>query len=140
MRSNTSSREIISFEDQDYKVALRIRKDLLDLFAALEHIASKLKSLPVTSTHARVASNMQSSIVQYLQTHMFTLRLLPNISTARVSIQNNEYVKVLEMQIASTQQQIKDLTARRKFDDVRILNEALEELTIELDIAEAGDG
>jgi Rabenosyn Rab binding domain len=71
---------------------------------------------------------------------MFTMRLLPNISTARVSIQNNEYVKVLEMQIASTQQQIKDATARRKFDDVRILNEALEELTIELDIAEAGDG
>lgn len=60
---------------------------------------------------------------------MLTIRLLPNGTKETKS----DYLNVIDIQIDSMQQAISDAVTGRKFEDVVILREALEELMTERD-------
>jgi hypothetical protein len=103
----------------------------------LEQICKTLGNLPntfkFTNSVLRVIENMNLAIVQYLQSRMFILRLLPNVTMANAVKMKSEYVLMLEQQVLAVEQQIRDGTARRKFEDVKILKISLDELILERD-------
>lgn len=128
---------------------MRIRKEMLELFQKLEQTAQKLLLIPPEYLGGRsknnrksageiIARNLHISIVHYLQLRMFTLRLFPNpkpISAASSPIKiKSEFAVLLEQQIANIEQQIREATACRRFEDVRALQRSLNELIEELNL------
>ncbi|KAI8812034.1 FYVE zinc finger-domain-containing protein [Cladochytrium replicatum] len=77
-----SQRRNLTADHPEYVAASRYRKSLLDHFAAMDHLGKRLKSLKTTTVYQqRVHSNIHLAMMQYLQSKMFTLHLMPNVTT-----------------------------------------------------------
>nr|KAJ3415039.1 carboxypeptidase Y-deficient [Polyrhizophydium stewartii] len=72
----------ISLTDQDYQVALKLRKTLLDVFTEIERLGKQIKQLPTSNASTRrLQDNMHLAAVQFLQANMLTLQLMPSSRT-----------------------------------------------------------
>ena len=117
-------RQVILLEDQDYQMGLKIRKELLDLFAQVERVAKLIKALSVTGPSTKqLYFNVSVSIGQYLQQRMFTLKLMPSTTP-----KGDQRLEALSIQIEQMEEQLKEATLKRRFEDVPALKEALEDL------------
>ncbi len=116
------ARSIISMEDQDYSLAQHHRKTLLDLFALVEKCAKS--PLPAGNDAQRIHASFVAHVVHFLQGSVPALRMLPLPTREIVS----EFLGVLDCQIAHVDQEVRDATARRRFEDVGALKESLAEL------------
>ncbi|KAL2911890.1 carboxypeptidase Y-deficient [Polyrhizophydium stewartii] len=75
-------RRTISLTDQDYQVALKLRKTLLDVFTEIERLGKQIKQLPTSNASTRrLQDNMHLAAVQFLQANMLTLQLMPSSRT-----------------------------------------------------------
>ena len=102
----------------------------------------RIKSHPSpTPTTTRLLTSLHLSIITFLQTHMFTLQLMPKITTpaktnkalpAIPSSQNEEEIRVLEEQRRLVEGFLGDALRRRKFEDAASLRVGLEELEGEI--------
>ena len=77
----------LSIRDQEYAVALRLRKDLLDLFVLVEGVGKRIKEdmaqdRLLQRRSGRLHEGVYAALIQFLQMHMFTLQLLPSPSTS----------------------------------------------------------
>ncbi|KAJ3057232.1 carboxypeptidase Y-deficient [Rhizophlyctis rosea] len=145
---NLTNRETISLEDRDYQMAARYRKVLMDQFAELDKLGKHIKALPTNSpTLKRVQANIAQATLQYLQTHMFTLQLMPKITRAqdttsaiaeeiktlsladmtRLSDAKQE-LEILEQQADQVRGFLDDAVRRRRFEEVATLRESLREV------------
>jgi hypothetical protein len=113
----------------------------------MDSLGKQIRRLPATpGSHAqRLQDNIYFSIIQFLQNHMFTLQLLPNLEPPSplgkqsFTASEKETMKDLEDEIMVLQEQSKqveaylvDATSRRRFEDAQMLKESLDELTLEL--------
>ncbi|EGF79391.1 hypothetical protein BATDEDRAFT_25704 [Batrachochytrium dendrobatidis JAM81] len=152
------SRASVSVEEQDYQIALRYRKQLLDYFTELERHAKQIKRLPTSSTMTlRLHENVHQSAIQFLQANMLTLQLMPDtigfkarqlgnasdgIRPDRKKILSTEHdamykeldmtSQALDEQIAQLEGMLLDATSRRRLEDAVVLNTSLSELRQEL--------
>ncbi|KAF9209548.1 carboxypeptidase Y-deficient, partial [Haplosporangium sp. Z 27] len=70
----------INQDHQDYKLAARTRKELLDDFALFDSISKKIVKLPAHSQHQKqLHTNLYWWATQYLQTNMFPLSVIPKV-------------------------------------------------------------
>ncbi|ORY39499.1 FYVE-domain-containing protein [Rhizoclosmatium globosum] len=145
-----SSQNIIRMEDKEYIIASRHRKTLMDYFAEIEKLGKRIKSLPAPSSqHQKLQDNIQMYIIQYLQTKMFSLTLMPKVtpppgsnlmskvqSTTLAEMQRidaaNKALEVMEDQEKALRVQLEDALKRRKLEDAGALREALEEVEREI--------
>ncbi|KAI8622571.1 FYVE zinc finger-domain-containing protein [Chytriomyces sp. MP71] len=149
-----SSQSVIKKEDREYIVASRHRKTLMDHFANMEKIGKRIKALACSTTlQQRLQDNLQISIIQYLQAHMFTLSLMPKVTppagaaTAGSSASKIQEVKfsdmqrldaaskaleVMEGQEAMLRTQLEDAVRRRRLEDAGALREALDDVEAEV--------
>ncbi|KAJ3280227.1 carboxypeptidase Y-deficient [Borealophlyctis nickersoniae] len=140
------NRANISYEDRDYQMAARYRKVLMDYFAELDKLAKQLKTLHSPSpTLRRIESAISTSIVQYLQIHMFTIQLLPKpVSSSSSSpvpqnvnitalVEAKQQLQVLETQEEQVRGFLDDAVRRRRFEEVEMLKESLSEVVEEVD-------
>ncbi|KAJ3160596.1 carboxypeptidase Y-deficient [Geranomyces michiganensis] len=151
-----SNRSAVRYEDNDYQIASKYRKSLMEWFSELDKLGKRIKaqqsatgpSKP-TSTTARLLSALHLAIITYLQTHMFTLQLMPKVSTAVAgskplpptpmsSAMDPAQLAVLVDQRALVQGFLDDALRRRRFEDAAALQESLDELDREIEQAHAG--
>ncbi|KAJ3126789.1 carboxypeptidase Y-deficient [Physocladia obscura] len=77
-----SSQKVIKMNDHNYLIASRHRKSLMDYFATIEKLGKRIKAIPAESPrHQKVQDNIQVSVIQFLQANMFTLSLMPKVTT-----------------------------------------------------------
>ncbi|KAJ3128841.1 carboxypeptidase Y-deficient [Nowakowskiella sp. JEL0407] len=162
-----TSRKNLTADHPEYIAAARHRKKLMDYFAELDKLGKRAKSIPSKSVYfQRFHKNYHLATVQYLQSHMFTIQLLPNVSsrlstptlpkkesnpkivakTISTVSESSDWVMVppkskedAQLMIEVLQQQrdqvdgfLKDAMKRRKFEDAKSLQTALEEIEIEI--------
>ncbi|KAI9143815.1 FYVE zinc finger-domain-containing protein [Paraphysoderma sedebokerense] len=66
---------------KSYHLATSYRKELVSWFSQVDNLAKKIHSLPTSSTQEkRIHQNILMATNNFLQTHMFTLSLLPKLS------------------------------------------------------------
>ncbi|KAJ3078145.1 carboxypeptidase Y-deficient, partial [Rhizoclosmatium hyalinum] len=110
----------------------------------------RIKSLPAPSSqHQKLQDNIQMYIIQYLQTKMFSLTLMPKVTpppgsnlmskvqtTTLAEMQRidaaNKALEVMEDQEKALRVQLEDALKRRKLEDAGALREALEEVEREI--------
>jgi hypothetical protein len=142
-----SSSKAFTVSDDDYKIAIKLRQELLDCFADIDRISKKIKvssSESITGTR-KLEDNIYFSTIQFLQTHMFTLQLLPspkqedNTKSRVLSAQDQASVQSLKKELEVLIEQSKQVeaylveaTSRRKFEDAQMLKESLDEIGIEI--------
>ncbi|KND00886.1 uncharacterized protein SPPG_09166 [Spizellomyces punctatus DAOM BR117] len=135
-----ANRPTVDYEDRDYQMANRYRKNLLDYFSELDKLCKTVKSLPgSTPSVQRLHHNITLSVIQYLQSHMFTLQLMPKVnkkgveSPAIASITIDPELEVLEQQYKQVEGFLQDSLKRRRFEDANALKESLQELGREIE-------
>ncbi|TPX72131.1 hypothetical protein SpCBS45565_g00526 [Spizellomyces sp. 'palustris'] len=135
-----ANRPTVDYEDRDYQMANRYRKNLLDYFSELDKLCKTVKSLPgSTPSVQRLHHNISLSVIQYLQSHMFTLQLMPKVnkkgaeSPAIASIIIDPELEVLEQQYKQVEVFLQDSLKRRRFEDANALKESLQELGREIE-------
>ncbi|KAH6560835.1 hypothetical protein BASA50_007420 [Batrachochytrium salamandrivorans] len=146
------TRSKVSLQDQDYQIALKHRKQLLDYFTELERTAKQIKTLatPHAATQ-RLYSSIHQAAIQFLQANMLTLQLMPTTHEYRVDqhameenrvarkrfathADEDEYallggtLTVLEEQVSQLESMLLDATSRRRLEDAVTLNESLGEM------------
>lgn len=142
-----SSSKSFTVNDDDYQTSIIRRQELLDCFADIDRISKQIKtscasgSIPGTR---KLEDNIYFSTIQFLQTHMFTLQLLPSPkqkdTKSRVrSAQDQASVQSLKKELDVLIEQSKQVetylveaTSRRKFEDAQMLKESLDEIGIEI--------
>ncbi|KAJ3250578.1 carboxypeptidase Y-deficient [Boothiomyces macroporosus] len=126
----------VDMNDQDYQQALKLRKELLDIFAQVEQISKRIKSLPTCNPQTRkLQDNVHLAIIQYLQTHMFSLQLLPNTSSQEPAVEYlDTEIIVIQDSIVQLKRQLQDSVSRRKFEDAESIRMQLSELEQQLEI------
>ncbi|KAI8825233.1 FYVE zinc finger-domain-containing protein [Fimicolochytrium jonesii] len=138
---NMANRVVTEYDDPEYKLASKYRKDLMEWFSELDKLGKRVKSHPTpTPTTTRLLTALHLSIITFLQTHMFTLQLMPKITTPNKALpavpssssQNDEEVRVLEEQRRLVEGFLGDALRRRKFEDAASLRVGLEELEGEI--------
>ncbi|ORX81408.1 hypothetical protein K493DRAFT_292756 [Basidiobolus meristosporus CBS 931.73] len=141
----------------DFQKAAQIRKRLLDSFSQFDTISKKINSLATNSPWERqLQSNIHLAATQYLQTYMFSLSLLPKLfkkdsddshsitTTTFDQLQNepdagqkkgknSEILDVLQEQYTQVQGFLHEATKQRRFDDVRLLKQSLNDLAQEME-------
>lgn len=145
------ARKNLTSDHPEYITASRLRKSLMDHFSALDRIAKRLKSIPTPAApyHRRFYDNFVKAIAQYLQTHMFTLQLMPNIEAKKESKVKEVRLdkidagggggkgSVVELEVLETQRRLvegylRDAKRERRGEDVKSLEVALGELEDEI--------
>ncbi|RKO90920.1 FYVE zinc finger-domain-containing protein [Blyttiomyces helicus] len=164
-----SSQVEIKLEDSAYLLAQKHRKSLMDYFAELDRLSKQIKALPAKSSDTRrIQENISLSTLQFLQTHMFTLRLMPNAGRRAPAPQTvvissspsspappkpkraaeppkrplspgtQAELDVLEEQRRQVEGFIDEAVRRRKLEDAAMLRESLMELEDEIERRRAG--
>ncbi|KAJ3301223.1 carboxypeptidase Y-deficient [Kappamyces sp. JEL0829] len=131
----------ISQNDQDFQVSLRLRKELLDLFAAIDQIAKRIKALPTEKAgERRFQDSVFVALMSWLQQNMFTLQLMPSVAKrkeAELPPIQHEAVLVIEETIDQLNEALREAIARRKFEDAEAIRGQLHELSQELELKKA---
>ncbi|KAK9764036.1 carboxypeptidase Y-deficient [Basidiobolus ranarum] len=140
----------------DFQKAAQIRKRLLDSFAQFDGISKKINNLPSNSPWERqLQNNIHLAATHYLQTYMFSLTLLPklfkkdnddsSITTTtfgdlqnepkfeQKKVKNSELLDVLQEQYSQGQGFLHQATKQRRFDDVKLLKQSLNDLAQEME-------
>ncbi len=131
------ARSNISHQDQDYQVSLKLRKELLDSFAAIDHIAKSIKALATKSISTqKLFNSIYISIVSWLQNNMFTLQLMPVIKDKQVEPIQNGAVLVLQETIKQLENSLQDAISRRKLEDAESIEIQLQDMKLELQLLE----
>ncbi|KAJ8661316.1 hypothetical protein O0I10_003066 [Lichtheimia ornata] len=142
-------KEKISKQSKEtFQRAGKIRKSLLDNFALFDALAKRIKTLPASSSaFRRLQSNVCTAANMYLQQNMLPLQMLPRIlkpaekrnGSKRINgSASSSRVQELQLQLQAFQEQqmlvegyIKEAQQARKFDDVKLLKQSLDELAVE---------
>ncbi|KAJ3027840.1 UNVERIFIED_CONTAM: carboxypeptidase Y-deficient [Siphonaria sp. JEL0065] len=149
-----SLQNTIRMEDKEYILASKHRKTLMDYFADMEKLGKRIKAIPGAShQHQKVQDNIQIMIIQFLQSHMFTLTLMPKVTPAPGSKGNggggdkfqvvsfadmqrldqaSKTLEVMEAQEATLRSQLEDAVKKRRLEDAGALREALEDVEVEV--------
>ena len=149
------SRQNLSIDDQNYQLALKYRKNLLDLFNELEGIGKVVKALGnrnANKSTRKLHDNIHIAIIQYLHENMLTLQLMPSTMEQQatnatksenvvfksaqdevVYLQHQQTVLVLDEQRRQIETSLVDATSRRRLEDAMALRENLNELQIEIE-------
>jgi protein-arginine kinase activator protein McsA len=129
------NQKVSSPKDQIYQITLKVRKQCLDLFQEIETIAKKVKQLPTSNIQEQKLNEfIYISTMQFLQSNMFTLRLMPaikNPDTTKPPKIIPEKVNVVQDTIKELSQQMQELIKKRKFEDASIIKEQIKELESE---------
>ncbi|KAJ3268436.1 carboxypeptidase Y-deficient [Terramyces sp. JEL0728] len=128
----------VDMNDQDYQQALKLRKELLDIFSQVEQISKRIKALPTANAQTRkLQDNVHMAIIQYLQTHMFSLQQLPSTSSSpqdpAIEYLDTEII-VVQDSIVQLKRQLQDAISRRKFEDAESIRVHLSELEEQLEV------
>ncbi|KAJ3416991.1 carboxypeptidase Y-deficient [Chytridiales sp. JEL 0842] len=148
------NREVIKSDDREYIMAARYRKNLMDYFSEIEKIGKRIKTLEAKgSSSQKLQDNIHASTIQYLQSHMFTLHLMPKVtpthlppetklsptSVKRITLEEIQRVgearkglEALEEQEAQLRKQVEEAVKRRRLEDAQSLKEALGEVEREV--------
>lgn len=115
----------LSIRDQEYAVALRLRKDLLDLFVLVEGVGKRIKEdmaqdRLLQSKSGRLHEGVYAALIQFLQMHMFTLQLLPSPSTSTSKQKKKR---------ASFSVQIDDVVGRALLDSITHMQAELDQIS-----------
>lgn len=142
--------KVIKLNDASYQQALLLRKQLSESFSILERLAKDVKQLSTDSPClSKIYDGVNRYLVGYLQTHMFTLKLVPRPTAA---VEENKKVviikgkresnaergllemnrNVLEEQKERLKKQILEGERRRRFEDLEALHDAVIEIELEL--------
>ncbi|TPX60854.1 hypothetical protein PhCBS80983_g01517 [Powellomyces hirtus] len=143
-----SNRAVVEYEDSDYQLASRYRKSLMEWFSELDKLGKRIKLHPTSSkTTTRVLNALHLSIITYLQTHMFTLQLMPKVgapapppkdsATSAFPTMDPAQLAVLQEQRKLVQGFLDDALRRRRFEDAAALRESLDELDREIKLGGA---
>ncbi|KAJ3045377.1 carboxypeptidase Y-deficient [Rhizophlyctis rosea] len=144
---NLTDRESITLEDGDYQMAARYRKILMDQFSEMDKLGKHIKALPTESpTLRRIQANIAAATLHFLQTHMFTLQLMPKITRpsdvtavtndvktmsladmTRLSDAKQE-LDILQQQAEQVRGFLEDAVRRRRFEEVATLRDSLREV------------
>ncbi|KAI9328620.1 FYVE zinc finger-domain-containing protein [Obelidium mucronatum] len=146
-----SSQNTIRMEDKEYIIASKHRKNLMDYFAEMEKLGKRIKAIsPASSQHQKVQDSIQIAIIQFLQSHMFTLSLMPKVTssmsttggTDKIQIvsfadmqrlnEASKTLEVMEAQEATLRAQLEDAVKKRRLEDAGALREALDDVEAEV--------
>lgn len=145
MINHFSKEKITKQSKETFQRAGKIRKSLLDNFALFDALAKSIKTLPARSpAFRRLYSNVCAAANMYLQQNMLPLQMLPRIlkpadkRNGAKRINSSSRVQELQLKLQAFQEQqmlvegyIKEAQAARKFDDVKLLKQSLDELAVE---------
>ncbi|KAJ3234665.1 carboxypeptidase Y-deficient [Chytriomyces hyalinus] len=146
-----SAQTSVKMDDRAYILASKHRKTLMDLFAKIESVGKKIKSLPTSSVgEQRLQDSIQIALIQYLQGNMFTLTLMPKV-TQQKPVQSSlgtvtsiafsdlqrldaasKTLDVMQGQEAALRGQMEEAIRKRRLEDAGALREALDEVEAEV--------
>ncbi|KAJ3332540.1 carboxypeptidase Y-deficient [Blyttiomyces sp. JEL0837] len=153
--SLSNAREVKA-TDHDYLSAVKYRKALMDYFAEIDSIGKRIKALPAKSQSFRkLQDNIHHATIQYLQSNMFTLNMMPNVTNPngkppsspttegkirKMTLDELERLdaasKALEAMEAQENQLrtfIDEAIGKRRLEDAAVLKEALRDVVVEVD-------
>lgn len=129
------SRPEIHSQDQDFQASLKLRKTLLDSFSAVDTIAKTIKNLECRphSMIQRFHQGVYLALLQYLQSHMFTLQLLPTPKRKTMQITVVDGKKEYELEAIRESMKQLEVDMERavldgRVDDVSAIGEAISEM------------
>ncbi|KAJ3012276.1 carboxypeptidase Y-deficient [Thoreauomyces humboldtii] len=130
--------------NRDYQLAARYRKSLMEWFSELDKLGKRIKIQPPgTPTINRLHSALHLSIITYLQTHMFTLQLMPKLRTNAPPPAATPEVLAARAQLPVLREQralvvgyLDDARRRRRLEDAAALKESVDELDVEIAMLE----
>jgi hypothetical protein len=123
-------RKVIYSNDQDYQLAFKLRKTILDHFSELDHFGKAIKAIPTSATSiSTIQNNIMLSVLQFLQKHMLSLKMMPVV---RPKEEEPEIIGVLKDTIGKMEEQLNEALLRGKNDDADILQAQIQEMEKEL--------
>ncbi|KAJ3074996.1 carboxypeptidase Y-deficient [Podochytrium sp. JEL0797] len=149
-----SSQNVIKSQDKEYILATKYRKLLMDYFADIDKLGKRIKSVPTTlPQHQKVQDSIYMAIVQFLQSHMFTLTLMPKVTAPVASTPGSSspavktvvfsdikrleevtsMLDVMEAQEAAIVGQLEDAVRKRRLEDAGALREAVDDVRGEVE-------
>ncbi|ORX87073.1 hypothetical protein BCR32DRAFT_16335 [Anaeromyces robustus] len=128
---------------QDYQNATKYREKLIKNFHQIDLLSKRILKLPTNSKYYRtLQNNIAKGSVIYLQNNMITLKMLPeknDVTIINEDIENTKRIKeikdtldVLNDQYTLLQGYYQDALFRRKFDNVKTLEESIQDVTDEI--------
>jgi transcriptional regulator of aromatic amino acid metabolism len=120
-------------EDQEYQVALGLRKQILESFFEMDRAAKAIKGFSATGNVRKLYDNVFTSVLLYLQSHMFTLEALPLPQTTDVPIQLETIESMaIRESIHELEFALEDCISKRRFEDAEHIRKHIEQLQVEL--------
>jgi hypothetical protein len=120
-------------QDQEYQVALGLRKQILDSFFEMDRAAKAIKGFPGGGNVRKVYDSVFASVVLYLQNHMFTLEALPfpNSNDVPIQIETAEAMAIRES-IQELESALDDCISKRRLEDAEQIRRHISQLREEL--------
>jgi hypothetical protein len=121
-------------KDQEYQVALGLRKQILDSFSEIDHAAKAIKRLEATGNVRKLYDNVFTSVLLYLQNHMFTLEALPfqtNEDVVPIQIETQESMAIKES-IKELKISLEECISKRRFEDAETILVQIKQLELSM--------
>jgi hypothetical protein len=120
-------------QDQEYQVALNLRKQILDSFTEIDRAAKTIKGFEATGCLRKVYDNIFTSVLLYLQNHMFTLEVLPfqTNDSVPVQIETQESLAIKES-IKELHFSLEESVTKRRFEDAEEIRSHIKQLEYQL--------
>ena len=145
---------------KEYVLASKVRQNLSKLFSQYETLIRKIKSCEIHGNdkfQKKLKESILKPAIDFQQTYILTLTLLPRLSNKNVETddldikEQSELDNTLEFKSFELQNQliafkdqrdnlmkmINDANASRRFDDVKLLAQNLDELNQEISLLES---
>jgi len=132
-----------NYSQQDYQNATKYREKMIKNFHQIDLLNKRILKLPTDSKYYRtLQNNIAKGSVIYLQNNMITLKMLPeknDVTIINENIENTKRIKeiketldVLNDQYTLLQGYYQDALFRRKFDNVKTLEDSIQDVTDEI--------
>ena len=123
-------RQLIYSSDQDFTLALKLRKSILDQFSELDHQAKKIKALPsMNRNNITIQQNILRGVLIFLQSQMLSLQIMPSV---RPKHEQSEIVNVLNDSIAQMNTQLNEAIKNGNEEEITALSTQIKDLEREL--------
>ena len=123
-------RQLIYSSDQDFTLALKLRKSILDQFSELDHQAKKIKALPsMNRNNITIQQNILRGVLIFLQSQMLSLQIMPSV---RPKHEQSEIVNVLNDSIAQMNIQLNEAIKNGNEEEITALSTQIKDLEREL--------
>ncbi|ORX44338.1 hypothetical protein BCR36DRAFT_586194 [Piromyces finnis] len=133
-----------TFSKDSYQEAALYREKLIKNFHQIDLLSKRILKLPANSKyHRTLQTNIAKGSIIFLQNNMITLKMLPEkdeINVINEDIEKTKRIKEINVamealndQYSMLQGYYQDALFNRKFDNAKILEESIQDITLEIE-------